>query len=75
MYAIRSYYARQGELAGGTGDGPGFDPTQPGRWPGLGTRHPITQITDRIVQIFQTLGFTVADGPDIETVWNNFDVV
>ncbi|NET54554.1 MAG: phenylalanine--tRNA ligase subunit alpha, partial [Merismopedia sp. SIO2A8] len=26
-------------------------------------------------QIFQTLGFTVADGPDIETVWNNFDAL
>ncbi|MBN2162354.1 MAG: phenylalanine--tRNA ligase subunit alpha [Pontiellaceae bacterium] len=55
--------------------GVGFDLTQPGQWQGLGTRHPITQITDRIVRIFQTLGFTVADGPDIETVWNNFDAL
>ncbi|MBN2703150.1 MAG: phenylalanine--tRNA ligase subunit alpha [Pontiellaceae bacterium] len=53
----------------------GFDLTQPGQWQGLGTRHPITQITDRITQIFQTLGFTVADGPDVETVWNNFDAL
>lgn len=53
----------------------GFDLTQPGQWNNLGTRHPITQITDRITQIFQTLGFTVADGPDIETVWNNFDAL
>ncbi len=64
--------------AGFTGDGAtaaGFDLTQPGRWQSLGSRHPITQITDRIVGIFQTLGFTVADGPDIETVWNNFDAL
>lgn len=52
-----------------------IDRGQPGQWQGLGTRHPITQITDRITQIFQTLGFTVADGPDIETVWNNFDAL
>ena len=55
--------------------GAGFDLSQPGQWQGLGTRHPITQITDRITQTFQTLGFTVADGPDIETVWNNFDAL
>jgi phenylalanyl-tRNA synthetase alpha chain len=61
--------------AGGGAAGAGFDLTQPGQWQGLGTRHPITQITDRITQIFQTLGFTVADGPDIETVWNNFDAL
>jgi len=66
---------KQAALAGsGTRDA-GFDLSQPGQWQGLGTRHPITQITDRITQIFQTLGFTVADGPDIETVWNNFDAL
>ncbi len=67
---------KQAEFAGsGADSGAGFDLTQPGQWQGLGTRHPITQITDRITQIFQTLGFTVADGPDIETVWNNFDAL
>lgn len=52
-----------------------FDLTQPGQWHPLGTRHPITQITQRITTIFQTLGFTVADGPDIETIFNNFDAL
>jgi phenylalanyl-tRNA synthetase alpha chain len=67
--------AKQSALAGAGSSTAGFDLTQPGQWQGLGTRHPITQITDRIVRIFQTLGFTVADGPDIETVWNNFDAL
>ncbi|MDZ8118916.1 phenylalanine--tRNA ligase subunit alpha [Pontiella agarivorans] len=67
---------KQAEFStGGASAGAGFDLTQPGQWQGLGTRHPITQITDRITQIFQTLGFTVADGPDIETVFNNFDAL
>ena len=52
-----------------------FDCSQPGQWHALGTRHPITQITERISSIFQTLGFTIADGPDIETVFNNFDAL
>ena len=53
----------------------GFDLTRPGDWAQLGTRHPVTQITERIMSIFRTLGFTVADGPDLETVWNNFDAL
>ncbi len=52
-----------------------FDVTLPGEWRGGGSLHPITQLTDRAVEIFQTLGFTVADGPDIETVFNNFDAL
>ncbi|MBN2685861.1 MAG: phenylalanine--tRNA ligase subunit alpha [Pontiellaceae bacterium] len=66
---------KQSSFSDGGAASAGFDLTQPGQWQGLGTRHPITQITDRITQIFQTLGFTVADGPDVETVWNNFDAL
>ena len=66
--------ARQSEAAPKTQQ-PLFDCSQPGQWQSLGTRHPITQITERITSIFQTLGFTVADGPDIETVFNNFDAL
>ena len=52
-----------------------FDVTLPGEWRGVGSLHPITQLTDRAIEIFQTLGFTVASGPDIETVFNNFDAL
>lgn len=52
-----------------------FDLTLPGQWRGVGSKHPITQLTERAIGIFQTLGFTVADGPDIETVFNNFDAL
>jgi phenylalanyl-tRNA synthetase alpha chain len=37
-----------------------------------GGNHPITIMRNRIVQIFQRLGFTVADGPEIEDDWHNF---
>jgi phenylalanyl-tRNA synthetase alpha chain len=49
-----------------------FDATLPGRWRGLGSLHPITQVIERATAIFRTMGFTVASGPDIETVFNNF---
>jgi phenylalanyl-tRNA synthetase alpha chain len=53
----------------------GFDDSMPGEWRGLGTRHPISAITTRAVAIFRSIGFTVAEGPDIETVRNNFDAL
>lgn len=38
----------------------------------LGTRHPISLVRNRIVQIFGRLGFSVAEGPEIEDDWHNF---
>jgi len=38
----------------------------------LGGRHPITLMRNRIVSIFQRLGFAVAEGPEIEDDWHNF---
>ena len=52
-----------------------FDYSLPGQWRSVGTRHPLSQITERAVAIFHSLGFTVADGPDIETVYHNFDAL
>ncbi len=52
-----------------------FDYTLPGRWRGLGSRHPVTQVIERTVDIFRSMGFTVADGPDIETEYHNFDAL
>ncbi|HEY0356522.1 MAG TPA: phenylalanine--tRNA ligase subunit alpha [Flavisolibacter sp.] len=38
----------------------------------IGSRHPITLVRNRIVSIFQRLGFSVADGPEIEDDFHNF---
>ncbi len=38
----------------------------------LGTRHPITLVRDEIVSIFSRLGFTIAEGPEIEDDWHVF---
>ncbi len=37
-----------------------------------GTRHPVSLVRNRIVSIFQRLGFAVAEGPEIEDDWHNF---
>ena len=49
-----------------------LDLTLPGDSIPLGTRHPISLMTNRIISIFQRLGFAVAEGPEIEDDWHNF---
>lgn len=41
----------------------------------LGTRHPINLVRNRIVEIFKSIGFAVADGPEIEDDWHNFSAL
>lgn len=48
------------------------DVTRPGLWPELGVAHPISKVISESARIFSRLGFTVADGPDIENPFNNF---
>ncbi len=40
-----------------------------------GSLHPVTIIQDRLIQIFRSMGFTVEDGCEIETEYNNFEAV
>ena len=49
-----------------------LDVTLPGRGQGRGGLHPVTQTLTRIAALFRTIGFEVADGPEIETDWYNF---
>src|SRR5688572_4544611 len=51
---------------------PSIDLTLPGDPIPVGSRHPITLMRNRIVSIFQRLGFAVAEGPEIEDDWHNF---
>jgi len=44
----------------------------PGPGPHTGTLHPVMQVFEEIAAIFGDMGFTVAEGPDIEDDWHNF---
>ena len=59
---------------GNDGQGPSeqFDPTLPGDPLPLGSHHPVTLMKNRIIRIFERLGFVVAEGPEIEDDWHNF---
>jgi phenylalanyl-tRNA synthetase alpha chain len=49
-----------------------LDVTLPGRRRGAGGLHPVSRCIERIEAIFGSMGFDVADGPEIETDWMNF---
>ena len=49
-----------------------LDVTLPGRGMPRGSLHPVTISLDRIEALFRSIGFEVADGPEIETDWHNF---
>ena len=48
------------------------DLTLPGRWWNLGVKHPLSRVIEETAAIFGRLGFTVADGPELENRFNNF---
>lgn len=49
-----------------------IDLSLPGDTLPIGSRHPVVLMRNRIVSIFQRLGFAVAEGPEIEDDWHNF---
>jgi phenylalanyl-tRNA synthetase alpha chain len=52
-----------------------IDVTLPGRRVPVGRRHPLTQILDEIIDIFSRLGFEVAEGPEVELDYYNFEAL
>ncbi|MBA7653839.1 Phenylalanine--tRNA ligase alpha subunit [subsurface metagenome] len=52
-----------------------IDVTVPGKRPVLGHLHPLTLVKRKAEEIFQTTGFTVIQGPEMENEWYNFDAL
>lgn len=52
-----------------------IDITAPGKRPLVGHLHPLTQVKRKVENIFQSMGFTVVEGPEVETEWYNFDAL
>ena len=70
-HTIEEYKSRFREEAAGEW----IDLTLPGRKPPVARKHPLTQVLDEIKAIFQSLGFTIADGPEVETDYYNFEAL
>ena len=71
--------ARRDELEEGAEDellrADAVDVTLPGRRPRASSLHPLSLVQDRIVEIFTRMGYRVAEGPEIEDEWHNFEAL
>ena len=52
-----------------------LDVTEPGREISLGVKHPLTITIEEVSKVFMNMGFSIAEGPEVETVFNNFDAL
>jgi phenylalanyl-tRNA synthetase alpha chain len=52
-----------------------IDITAPGKKYPSGHIHPVSQVLDEMVEIFTSLGYEVADGPEVEDDWHNFEAL
>ncbi|MFD1913313.1 phenylalanine--tRNA ligase subunit alpha [Halodurantibacterium flavum] len=52
-----------------------LDVTLPGRPRRMGTIHPVSQVMEELTAIFADMGFSVAEGPQVESDWYNFDAL
>ena len=67
--------AREAALAATEAPSGALDLTLPGRVPVVGRRHPLTQVRERIEDIFLGMGYQVIDGPELEDDWHNFEAL
>jgi len=67
--------AREAALAATEAPSGALDLTLPGRVPVLGRRHPLTQVRERIEDIFLGMGYQIIDGPELEDDWHNFEAL
>ena len=73
-----AFTASQERLAAGGAQkkaGPQFDPTLPGERTRLGRLHPLTQTIEELKDIMGRLGFSPADGPELEDEYHNFEAL
>jgi phenylalanyl-tRNA synthetase alpha chain len=52
-----------------------IDVTLPGRGDGIGNLHPVSRTLERMTDIFARMGYQLADGPEIEDDWHNFEAL
>jgi len=52
-----------------------IDVTMPGTARKIGNRHPLTRVLDEMKDVFMGMGYKIAEGPEMDTVYNNFDAL
>ena len=71
----KAFEKLQGKFKTQKDSNPDIDLTLPGRRDFVGHNHPVLKIMDKMTGIFEDMGFTVAEGPEIEDDFHNFDAL
>ncbi|MFO0496276.1 MAG: phenylalanine--tRNA ligase subunit alpha [Flavobacteriia bacterium] len=66
-------FKEQLESSNHTNDG--LDLSRPGEPSTIGARHPLSLVRSEIIEIFNRIGYTVSEGPEIEDDWHNFSAL
>lgn len=74
-FALEKINSLKEAFEAGSGEKADHDLTMPGEPLKLGTRHPLSLVKNEIIGIFGRLGFTVAEGPEIEDDWHVFSAL
>ncbi len=72
-YVTERINALRDSASSGAGDADVLDLTRTAAPVRLGTRHPLSLVREQIIDIFRRLGFTIAEGPEIEDDWHVFE--
>ncbi len=72
-YVTERINALRDSASSGAGDADMLDLTRTAAPVRLGTRHPLSLVREQIIDIFRRLGFTIAEGPEIEDDWHVFE--
>jgi phenylalanyl-tRNA synthetase alpha chain len=69
------FNAAKEQLSNHAGKAEGIDVTKPGESIPVGSRHPLSLVRSEIVSIFERIGYSVSEGPEIEDDWHNFSAL
>jgi phenylalanyl-tRNA synthetase alpha chain len=75
LNAETKFEAAKDQLETKTGQTASIDTSRPGEPQPLGSRHPLSIIRSEIVAIFEKIGYSVSEGPEIEYDWHNFSAL
>jgi phenylalanyl-tRNA synthetase alpha chain len=75
QFTQSKYDDLKGKLEEAEEDNLSLDLTRPGDKVPLGSRHPLSLVRSEIIEIFNRIGFTVSEGPEIEDDWHNFSAL
>jgi phenylalanyl-tRNA synthetase alpha chain len=75
IHAETTFENAKDSLETASGPKSSLDFSRPGEYASVGSHHPISTIKNEIIEIFNRIGYTVSEGPEIEDDWHNFSAL